>query len=76
MKCTPSQVLLKYGLQQGWVLIPKSKREERIAENFNALKVADLLADDIAALNALEQSGAYAFGQAKGEFFDPTTMVP
>jgi 2,5-diketo-D-gluconate reductase A len=76
MKCTPSQVLLKYGLQQGWVLIPKSKREERIAENFNALKVADLLADDIAALNALEQNGAYAFGQAKGEFFDPTTMVP
>jgi 2,5-diketo-D-gluconate reductase A len=76
IKCTPAQVLLKYGLQQGWALIPKSKSEERIVETLGALSVADLSAADIAALDALEHSCAYAFGQAKGEFFDPTTMIP
>jgi diketogulonate reductase-like aldo/keto reductase len=32
---TPAQVLVRWDIQHGWVSLPKSKRRERIAENFD-----------------------------------------
>lgn len=52
---TPSQVLLKWGLQMGHAVIPKSSNGARQAENMAAATaLAELPADDMAALNALD----------------------
>ncbi|KAK0702336.1 putative aldo-keto reductase [Lasiosphaeris hirsuta] len=32
---TPAQVLVRYGLQKGWVVLPKSENPHRIGENYN-----------------------------------------
>ncbi|QUH03757.1 aldo/keto reductase [Saccharopolyspora erythraea] len=50
---TPAQVMLRWGLQQGRSVIPKSTRPERIAENF-AVFDFDLAADELAAIDALD----------------------
>lgn len=50
---TPAQILLRYQLQRGIILIPKSTHEERIRENFDVLdftlNVKEM--DDLAALD-------------------------
>jgi 2,5-diketo-D-gluconate reductase A len=50
---TPTQVMLRWGLQQGRSVIPKSTRPERIAEN---LAVFDFepTGDELAAIDALD----------------------
>ncbi|WP_227983662.1 aldo/keto reductase [Nocardia spumae] len=50
---TPAQVLLRWGLQQGRSVIPKSTRPQRIAENFQVFDF-DLTADELAAIDALD----------------------
>ncbi|MFD8227454.1 aldo/keto reductase [Streptomyces massasporeus] len=50
---SPAQVLLRWGLQQGRSVIPKSTKRHRIAENI-AVFDFDLSADELAALDALE----------------------
>ncbi|MFE2530818.1 aldo/keto reductase [Streptomyces sp. NPDC059371] len=50
---SPAQVLLRWGLQQGRSVIPKSTKRERIAENLDVFDF-DLSADELAALDALE----------------------
>ena len=50
---TPAQVMLRWGLQQGRSVIPKSVRQERIEENFAVFDFA-LSADELAALDALD----------------------
>lgn len=49
-KKTPSQILVRYSLQKGWVTIPKSSKTERINENANVfdfeLDKADMEAFD------------------------------
>jgi diketogulonate reductase-like aldo/keto reductase len=51
---TPAQVLIRWGLQQGLVVLPKSTRPTRLAENYAAL---DFVLDDrdMAALDRLEE---------------------
>jgi methylglyoxal/glyoxal reductase len=51
---TPAQVLLRWGLQHGHVILPKSTRPERIAENG---KLFDFVLDDraMSELDALEE---------------------
>jgi diketogulonate reductase-like aldo/keto reductase len=51
---TSAQVLLRWGLQHGVVVIPKSVRPERIRENADLYGFA-LDADDLAALDALDE---------------------
>ncbi|MFE9311138.1 aldo/keto reductase [Streptomyces sp. NPDC088353] len=50
---SPAQVLLRWGLQQGRSVIPKSTKRTRIAENI-AVFDFDLTADELTALDALE----------------------
>ncbi|MET8857333.1 aldo/keto reductase [Streptomyces sp. NPDC004579] len=50
---SPAQVLLRWGLQQGRSVIPKSTKRERIAENLDVFDF-DLSADELIALDALE----------------------
>jgi diketogulonate reductase-like aldo/keto reductase len=50
---TPAQVLIRWSLALGNVVIPRSKSAERIASNFDVFDF-ELSADDMDALNALE----------------------
>ncbi|MFF9375726.1 aldo/keto reductase [Streptomyces griseoluteus] len=50
---SPAQVLLRWGVQQGRSVIPKSTRPHRIAENIDVFDFA-LTADEVKALDALE----------------------
>jgi diketogulonate reductase-like aldo/keto reductase len=50
---SPAQVMLRWGLQQGRSVIPKSTRPERIAENF-AVFDFELTTEEITAIDALD----------------------
>jgi diketogulonate reductase-like aldo/keto reductase len=53
---TPAQVLLRWCIERGIPVIPKSTHRERIAENAQIFDFA-LSADDIAELDALDRTG-------------------
>lgn len=50
---SPGQVVIRWHLQNGCVVIPKSSKEARIAENFHVFDFA-LSDDEMAAIDALE----------------------
>ena len=50
---TPAQVMLRWHLQQGRSVIPKSTRPHRIAENIDVFDV-ELSADELAAIDGLD----------------------
>ncbi|MER7248702.1 aldo/keto reductase [Kribbella sp. NPDC000426] len=50
---SPAQVMLRWGLQQGRSVIPKSTKPERIAENLDVFDF-ELTADELAAIDALD----------------------
>ncbi|MGW1357660.1 aldo/keto reductase [Streptomyces chartreusis] len=50
---SPAQVLLRWGIQQGRSVIPKSTRRRRIAENIDVFDFS-LTAEELKALDALE----------------------
>jgi 2,5-diketo-D-gluconate reductase A len=56
---TPAQVLLRWGIQRGFPVIPKSTKSERILEN---ARIFDFALDDrgMAALDALDRTGGTA----------------
>ena len=60
---TPAQVVLRWAVQHGAIVIPKSGRQERIRENARIFDF-ELSAEDIAALDALDRTG----GTAKARF--------
>ena len=51
--CTPAQVLLKYGVQRGCSVLPKSSTASRVAENADIFD-APLSPGDMEALGRLE----------------------
>ncbi len=53
--CTPSQVILAWGMQRGCSVIPKSVNPERIRENLAALRVK-LDAEDMAQIKKLDRN--------------------
>ena len=61
--CTPAQAALKWCMDRGYITIPKSSNENRIAENLAALEVD--IEDQRDALDSLEEN--YISG------WDPTT---
>ena len=50
---TPAQVMLRWGLQHGRSVIPKSTKPSRITENINVFDF-ELSADEIAAIDGLD----------------------
>jgi 2,5-diketo-D-gluconate reductase A len=56
LRRTPAQVLLRWGVQQGLPVIPKSTHRERIGENAQIFdfKLSD---EDVAKLDALDETG-------------------
>ncbi|XP_019629581.1 PREDICTED: aldose reductase-like [Branchiostoma belcheri] len=55
---TPAQVLLRYHLDRGIVIIPKSVTPSRIKENLQVLDFS-LTSDDIKKLNSLDRNNRY-----------------
>ncbi|WP_433675669.1 aldo/keto reductase [Microbacterium gorillae] len=53
---TPAQVVLRWHLQQGRIIIPKSVTPSRIAENLDVFGF-DLTADELTAIDALDIDG-------------------
>lgn len=51
---TPAQALLRWALDRGDIVFPKSVRKERLAENFDVFDFS-LTADEIAAIAALDK---------------------
>jgi diketogulonate reductase-like aldo/keto reductase len=52
---TPAQVMLRWGLQHGRSVIPKSTKPHRIAENINVFDL-ELSVDEMAAIDGLDTS--------------------
>lgn len=54
---TPAQVVLRWHLQEGRIVFPKSVRAERLRENLDVFDF-DLTADELAAITALDEGDA------------------
>lgn len=55
---TPAQILIRYQLQRGNIVIPKSVNKARIASNFDVFGF-DLTADDIAVIDSFDCNGRF-----------------
>ena len=58
---SPAQVLIRYGLQKGWVPLPKSENEERVKQNADVFDFS-IPEDDMTSLDSLDRQ--------KGPMFD------
>lgn len=59
--CTVGQVLLKWAMQRGIIVIPKSTNPARLRENFDAVRVA-LTTDDMEAICRLDRNHRMSAG--------------
>ena len=64
---TPAQVVLRWHLQRGTIVFPKSARSERLRENF-ALFDFELALDDVARIDALDRGEAGRVGPHPSAF--------
>jgi len=58
-QCTPALVLLKYLIQRGMIVLPKSVTPHRIESNFQCHDVVDLTPDEIDKLRKLNSNKSY-----------------
>ena len=72
LNVSPARVLLRYALQKGWAVLPKSARKERIKENFD-LDTFSLSADQMRQLDDLEAGANFAWDAPPGQHSDLTT---
>ncbi|PRY57468.1 aldo/keto reductase [Glycomyces artemisiae] len=63
---TPGQVVIRWHLQNGCIVIPKSAKPSRIAENFDVFGF-ELTAQEVAAISALETGERQGIDPASGE---------
>ena len=66
--CTEAQVLLKWGLQMGYPVLPKSTNEDRIRENFDLFSF-ELDGDDMGAIAGMDRGEGVAWRSG-----DPTLV--
>ena len=55
-----AQLLIRWGLQSGFIVIPKSSKENRIRENVNVFDF-EITPEDMKKLNALDRYAVYAW---------------
>ena len=72
--CTPAQVLLKWGIQRGTFVIPKSVNPKRIKENLDAINV-NLDKDDMVAITNLNNGFRYINGSFWVKEGSPYTLL-
>ena len=65
---SPAQVLLRWGLQHGFTVLPKSTNPEHIRQNFNLQ--FSLSEDDMTRLDKLEEENG-----SKKYAWDPSTVL-
>lgn len=53
-RITVSQVILKWQLQHGFAVIPRSSNEKNLKENFDVLTIADLSTEDMQILDSIQ----------------------
>ena len=68
-----ARLLLRYAVQKGWAVLPKSVREARMRDNFDLVSFA-ISPEDMATLDAMDNDQAFAFG-APGAAFDPSKVA-
>ena len=66
-----AQVLLRWALQRGFAVLPKSTRRARMAENADLFSGAPLSGNEMAAIAAMDQGAPLAFGSEDSPL-DPT----
>lgn len=64
---TPAQVIIRWHLQNGVIVFPKSEHKERIAENFNVFGF-ELSDDEMAAITSLDRGEEGRGGPHPNEF--------
>jgi diketogulonate reductase-like aldo/keto reductase len=52
---TPAQILVRYGIEKGFIVIPKSIKEERIVQNAHVFDF-QLAESDVMRLDALDEN--------------------
>jgi len=71
---TPAQVVLRWGVQRGTAVVPKTSRPERLAENL-ALFDFELTAEEVAAISGLDRGRRFndpgVFGEEAFNTFCP-----
>ncbi|NNK46917.1 MAG: aldo/keto reductase, partial [Altererythrobacter sp.] len=71
---TPAQIVLRWGVQRGTAIIPKTSKPERMRENLNIMDFA-LREEEMKAISALNQNRRFndpgTFAEAAFNTFHP-----
>jgi 2,5-diketo-D-gluconate reductase A len=56
-----ARLLLKWAVQQGWPVLPKSSKPERVVDNFDLFSFGDIRKEDIEKLSAMDKGQPLAW---------------